>query len=101
MTTNQSLHADTQQNLSRINNQLDALVDITGTSKQLAGQIGHELEEQNQMLADANRHMDITQNNVNRAVIQVQEVRAKSSTCWAWILSIILLIGIILVWILL
>ncbi|OHS93826.1 SNARE domain containing protein [Tritrichomonas foetus] len=96
--SNANLHAQTQEQFERIDQRLDALVDITGTQKVLATSIGNELEEQNQMLQDTNVHMDKAQLQVDKANAAVLEVKASSSQWAAWILMIVLIVAIICVW---
>ena len=98
--SNLELHEETQQNLARIDQQLDALVEISGTSKVLATQIGTELTDQNEMLAQTNAHMDRTNNEVNKAVVATQKLRPSGSSWFAWVLSVLLIVAIILVWVL-
>ena len=92
-------HQQTQENLRQIDNKLDALVDIIGQINVSAKSIGQELEEQNQMLADTNQHMDKTHTNVQKATDAVVEVKATASNWTAWILIIVLIIAIILIWV--
>lgn len=99
--SNYELHQETQQNLNRIDQQLDALVDITGTSKVLANQIGGELNDQNEILRQTNDHMDSTNNQVKKAVIATQKLKHTPCSWLAWILSLLLVIANVLVLILL
>jgi t-SNARE complex subunit (syntaxin) len=92
--------AQTQANLTRVSTQLDALVDITGTQNQIAGQLGHELTAQNKMIANLSDHMDGTQGGIQKATDAVKEVKTSGSTWFAWILVILLIIAIILVFVL-
>lgn len=94
-----NLYAQNQEQFQRIDQRLNALVDITSTQKVLANSIGDELTEQNQLLMDTNDHMDKAQNQVEKATAAVLEVKATSSQCAAWILMIVLIIAIICVWI--
>lgn len=94
-----SLYQQNQEQFQRIDQRLDALVDITGTQKVLANSIGNELTEQNQLLMDTNDHMDKAQMQVNKANEAVLEVKASSSQCAAWILMVVLIVAIICVWI--
>ena len=98
--SNLELHEETQQNLARVDQQLDALVEIAGTTKVLAAQIGTELTDQNQMIAQTNAHMDHTNNEVNKAVVATQKLKPSASSWFAWILTIILIVANVLVWVL-
>ena len=98
--TNSELHAQTQQNLSLMDDRINALVDISSQLKVSANSIGNELEEQNQMLKDTNQNMDKAQVQVDKANEAVIKVNATAGNCVPWILSILLIIGIILIWVL-
>jgi t-SNARE complex subunit (syntaxin) len=89
--------AQTQANLARVDTQLDALIDITGTQNQLAKQMGQELTAQTKMIGNLTDHMDGTQGGIQRATDAVKEVKTSGSTWFAWILVILLVIAIILV----
>ena len=93
-----SLYAQNQEQFQRIDQRIDALVDITSTQKVLANSIGDELTEQNQLLMDTNDHMDKAQMQVDKATAAVLEVKATSSQWAAWILMIVLIVAIICVW---
>lgn len=97
--SNYDLHMQTQENLSRVNEQLDALVDITGQQRVLARSIGNELEDQKHMLSEVDTHMDKTGNEIEKATSLLDEVKKSSGTCAAWILMILLLISIVIVWV--
>ena len=97
--SNYELHQQTQQNLSRVNEQLDALVDITGQQRVLARSIGSELEDQKHMLSEVDQHMDKTGDEIEKATSLLDEVKKSSGTCAAWILMILLLISIVIVWV--
>jgi t-SNARE complex subunit (syntaxin) len=91
--------AQVQQNLQRIDGQLDALVDITGQAKVLGRSIGTELEDQAVMLNEVDSHMDKTQTEVDKAVQQTQEFRMTGSNWAGWICVVLLIVAIILVWV--
>ncbi|KAK8838381.1 Syntaxin-8 [Tritrichomonas musculus] len=93
-----SLYQQNQEQFQRIDQRIDALVDITSTQKVLANSIGNELTEQNQLLMDTNDHMDKAQLQVDKANAAVLEVKATSSQWAAWILMIVLIVAIICVW---
>jgi syntaxin 8 len=90
--------AQTQQNLQRIDGQLDALVDITGNARVLAGQIGNELHDQNKMMGEISDHMNVTQRGVEKATTAVKEVKASGSTWFAWVMVVLTLVGIVVIW---
>jgi hypothetical protein len=89
--------AQTQANLARVDTQLDALIDITGTQNQLAKQMGQELTAQNKMIGNLSDHMDGTQGGIQRATSAVLDVKTSGSTWFAWVLVVLLVIAIILV----
>jgi t-SNARE complex subunit (syntaxin) len=88
----------TRANLERVETQLDALVDITGTQNQLAKEMGRELLTQNKMIGNLSDHMDSTQGGIQKATIAVKEVKASGTTWFAWILVILLIVALFLVW---
>jgi syntaxin 8 len=89
--------AQTQQNLQRIDVQLDALVDITGNARVLAGQIGNELQDQNKMMSEISEHMDGTQRDVEKATAAVQDVKTAGSTWCAWVCVILTIVAIVVI----
>ena len=97
--SNAQLHAQTQEQFQRIDQRVDALLDITETQKILANDMGNELTAQNQMLQDVSSHMDKAQLQVDKANAAVYEAKASGTTCAGWILIIILIVAILCVWI--
>ena len=97
--SNAQLHAQTQEQFQRIDQRVDALLDITETQKILANDMGNELTAQNQMLQDVSTHMDKAQLQVDKAHAAVIEAKASGTTCAGWILIIILIVAILCVWI--
>jgi t-SNARE complex subunit (syntaxin) len=87
----------TQATLQRVDTQLDALIDITGTQKQIAGQMGNELGDQLRIIDGLNQHMDGTQEGVQKASDAVKEVKTSGTTWFAWVLCIILVIAIVVI----
>jgi hypothetical protein len=87
--------AQTQANLARVDTQLDALIDITGTQKQLAKQMGQELTGQQRMIANLSDHMDGTQGGIQKATDAVKEVKTSGATWFAWILVILIILAMI------
>jgi len=79
----------TQVNLSTIDRQLDALVDITGQQKVIAGQMNAELVDQTQMIGNTNQKMDEANNKVEKATEKVVKAGRSSSSCISWVLIII------------
>ena len=98
--SNSQLEEQTQNHMSRINNQLDALVDITSQQKTVARSLGNELDDQNKMIADQTDHMDQANNKVMKATAHVKEAQKKTANNIGWGLVILLIVGIILVWVL-
>jgi syntaxin 8 len=88
----------TQLNLQRVDTQLDALLDITGNQRVLAGQIGTELTDQQKIMGNISDHMDRTNDGIVKTTEAVLEVKTAGSTWFAWILAILTLIAIICVW---
>ncbi|EAY01915.1 SNARE domain containing protein [Trichomonas vaginalis G3] len=93
-------HAQTQQNLQRADQKLDALVDITAQQKYQAGQINTELKDQNQMISNINDKMDNADQKVVTATDNVNKLLKKKSSMIAFLFMILFLIGIVLVWVL-
>jgi t-SNARE complex subunit (syntaxin) len=87
----------TQATLQRVDVQLDALVDITGAQKQIAGQMGNELGDQLRIIDGLNQHMDGTQGGVQNAAKAVKEVKTSGTTWFAWVLCILLVIAIVVI----
>jgi pyruvoyl-dependent arginine decarboxylase (PvlArgDC) len=94
-----SQHAQVQQNLQRIDGQLDALVDITAQGRIVATSIGSELDDQNRMLGEVGEHMDKTQDEVDKAVAKTVELKMTGSNWAGWICVVLLIAAIIVVWV--
>ena len=80
---------------NHIDGQLDQLVDVTGQANVNARAIGSELDAQNAMIANTNRHMDVTQNNIDTATGTLKELQKMKGTCTAWIVALVLVIVMI------
>ena len=92
---NNSLQAQTQENMTRIDDQLNALIDITGSARVTAEQIGQELRDQEKMLNNVHHHMEGAEVEIEKATTAVQSIKEHKGTCAAWILSLLCLIGIV------
>lgn len=92
---NYPIQNQTQENLARIDDQLEALVDITGAARVTAVQIGQELRDQEKMLNQVSDHMDGAAVEIEKATTAVQAIKEHKGTCVAWILALLCLIGII------
>ena len=88
-----------RQNLQRVDEQLEALVEMSGNMRVVSTTIQTELRDQTHMLADVENHMDKTADQVDNANQALGEVKASSGTCAAWILMILLIAAIVCVWI--
>lgn len=93
-------HAQTQENLQKADQKLEALVDITAQQKYQAGQINNELKDQNQMISNINDKMDHTDQKVVTATENVNKLLKKKSSIIAFVLMFLFIIGIVLVWVL-
>jgi hypothetical protein len=89
-----------QQHLTELEGKLDVMVDLSGRNKVLAAQEGHELEDQVDIIGGENRQFD----DANQGIIGAIEDEHKlmdmgKGNCAGWILSILMLLGIIIVWV--
>jgi hypothetical protein len=91
-------HDQMQANLGRVDRQLNALIDITGTQKQLAENMGEEFTIQTTMIESLSDHMDCAQGGVQNATDAVGEVKMSGSTWLAWILMILLTVAMFRIW---
>lgn len=92
-------HAQTQQNLAVIDQQLNTLVDVTAQNKVMANQMNAELKDQNRMIGEINDKMDRANDQVVKATEEVEKVRASKSACISWVVMVLLIIAIIITWV--
>jgi hypothetical protein len=89
-----------QQQLMELDGKLDVMVDLSGRNKKLAAEEGHELEDQMDIIGSENRQFDDTHQGILGAIDEEHKLMDMGKgNCAAWILCILLLLGIVVVWI--
>lgn len=88
-----------QQQLIREQDQgLDALSRVIGRQKQIALDIGNEVDVHNEIIDDINEHVDSTNTRLIRETHHVRVVDRKASgACWMYVVIVLLLIAIIVI----
>jgi len=76
---------------------LEALSRVIGRQKQIALDIGNEVETQNEIIDDITDHVDQTNVRLLRETKHVRIVDKKSNTCWMWIVIVLLVIAIVVI----
>jgi len=76
---------------------LEALSRVIGRQKQIAIDIGNEVETQNDLIDDITDHVDQTNVRLIRETKHVRVIDKKSNTCWMWVVIVLLVIAIIVI----
>lgn len=89
-----------QQQQSVIHEQdrgLEALSHVVSRQKQMAIDIGNEVDDQNELLDDIGDHIDRTDNRVQRETRHIRIVDRKSAGCWYYVVIMLLFIAIVII----
>jgi len=76
---------------------LEALSRVIGRQKQIAIDIGNEVDTQNEIIEDITDHVDQTNVRLIRETKHVRVIDKKSNTCWMWIVIVLLLVAIVII----
>uniref|UniRef100_A0A2C9L213 t-SNARE coiled-coil homology domain-containing protein n=1 Tax=Biomphalaria glabrata TaxID=6526 RepID=A0A2C9L213_BIOGL len=76
---------------------LDALSHVISRQKQMAIDIGNEVDGQNELLDDIIDHTDRTGLRIQRETRHINIVERKSASCWYYILIALLLVAIVVI----
>ncbi|GFS14812.1 syntaxin-8-like, partial [Elysia marginata] len=76
---------------------LDALSSVIGRQKQMALDIGNEVDDQNELLDDLNERVDRTDNRIQRETRHIKIVDRKSNACCYYVVIIVLFVAILIV----
>jgi syntaxin 8 len=86
-----------QQMIAEQDRGLDALSRVIGRQKQIAIDIGNEVDTQNEIIDDITDHVDQTNVRLIRETKHVRVIDKKSNTCWMWIVIVLLVIAIVVI----
>jgi hypothetical protein len=89
--------SQTRGELNRIDQQLDALIEITARQFKVARQMGSELESQLRIIDDQNGHMGRTHLEVQEAALAAQRVKPSGQPQVAWLIALVLLAALFVV----
>ena len=95
MSVEQQQTTDIEQ---QIDGMIDALYDQSIQLNQNAGEMQNEIASQLQQINDTTQRMDKTDYEINKATKAVVKLKYTKDMWIAWILCILLIIGIILAW---
>ncbi|GFO33206.1 syntaxin-8-like [Plakobranchus ocellatus] len=95
--SNADLHQQQQHIIMEQDRGLDALSDVIGRQKQMALDIGNEVDDQNELLDDINERVDRTDNRIQRETRHIKLVDRKSNTCCYYVVIILLFVAIVII----
>lgn len=94
---NQDIRTQQQNLIEQQDEGLDALSKVISHQKQMAVDIGHEVDAQNEIIDDIGEHMDRTNERLIKERRHIKIVDKKSATCWYWMIILLLFVAIIVV----
>ncbi|KAK0043404.1 syntaxin-8, partial [Biomphalaria pfeifferi] len=95
--SNTDLHQQQQHVIREQDRGLDALSHVISRQKQMAVDIGNEVDGQNELLDDIIDHTDRTGLRIQRETRHINIVERKSASCWYYIVIALLLVAIIVI----
>ena len=76
---------------------LDQLSTVLSRQKQMAIDIGNEVEQHNDIIDDIHDHVDRTHDRLIRETRNIKVVDRKSGTCGLWVVIVLLFIAIVII----
>ncbi|KAK2188893.1 hypothetical protein NP493_120g01015 [Ridgeia piscesae] len=76
---------------------LEALSSVIGRQKQMALDLGNEVDDQNVLIDDIMDHTDRTDQRLIKETRHISIVDRKSNTCWLWVTVILLFVAIVVI----
>ncbi|PVD38489.1 hypothetical protein C0Q70_01104 [Pomacea canaliculata] len=95
--SNTELQSQQQQILDEQDRGLDALSRVIGRQKQMAIDIGNEVDSQNEIIDDITDHVDGTTSRLKRETRHIAIVDRKSGSCGYYIVIVLLFVVIIVI----
>ncbi|ESO98633.1 hypothetical protein LOTGIDRAFT_205331 [Lottia gigantea] len=95
--TNSGLQAQQQSVIQEQDRGLDALSSVIARQKQMALDIGDEVDQQNILIDDITDHVDRTGERLIKETRHVNIVDKKSNTCCYWVIIVVLFITMIVI----
>ncbi|KAL5021090.1 hypothetical protein ScPMuIL_000245 [Solemya velum] len=95
--SNQDVRQTQQQIIAEQDKGLESLSHVIGRQKQMALDIGDEVDAHNEILDDINEHVDRTKDRLLKETRHITIVDRKSATCCYWVMIVILFLAIIVV----
>ncbi|XP_059172676.1 syntaxin-8-like isoform X2 [Physella acuta] len=95
--SNTDLHQHQQTVIREQDRGLEALSHVIGRQKQMALDIGNEVDSQNDLLDDIGDHMDTTDTLLQRETRHIRIVDRKSGACCYYIVIMLLFVAIIVI----
>lgn len=91
------LQSQQQQILQEQDQGLEALSKVIGRQKQMALDIGNEVDLQNEIIDDITDHVDRTDSRIRRETRHIAIVDRKSNACGYYVVIILLLVAILII----
>ncbi|KAL8594132.1 hypothetical protein ACOMHN_047872 [Nucella lapillus] len=91
------LQSQQQQVLQEQDHGLESLSRVIGRQKQMAIDIGNEVDVQNDIIEDITDHVDSTGNRIRRETRHISIIDRKSNTCGYYVVIILLFIAIVVI----
>ncbi|KAK3797455.1 hypothetical protein RRG08_049287 [Elysia crispata] len=87
--SNADLHQQQHHIIMEQDRGLDALSSVIGRQKQMAIDIGNEVDDQNELLDDFNERVDRTDNRIQRETRHIKIVDRKSNACCYYVIIVL------------
>ncbi|XP_052262913.1 syntaxin-8-like isoform X2 [Dreissena polymorpha] len=94
---NTGLRVQQQQIIKEQDKGLDALSEVIARQKNMALDIGNEVDQQNEILDDIIDHTDRSNQRLIKETRHIRIVDRKSATCGIWVVIVLLFVAIIVV----
>ncbi|KAK6170601.1 hypothetical protein SNE40_018958 [Patella caerulea] len=94
---NSDLQAQQQRVIQEQDKGLDALSNVIARQKQMALDIGDEVDNQNELIDDITDHVDRTGERLIKETRHISIVDRKSGTCGYWVVIILLFIAVVVI----
>ncbi|KAL3875536.1 hypothetical protein ACJMK2_033480 [Sinanodonta woodiana] len=95
--TNSQIRDQQQQIIQEQDQGLEALSGVISRQKQIALDIGNEVDDQNVLIDDITDHVGKTDDRIKRETRHIKIVDRKSATCCYWVVIVLLFVVIIVV----
>lgn len=86
-----------QQIIAEQDRGLDVLSRVVGRQKQIAVDIGNEVESQNEIIDDIVDHTDVTSTRLINETRHIKILNHKSGACWMYVIIVLLAVAVVVI----